>query len=53
MHHPGFPHRIARLAAAHHSGQLEFELKKIRRYKLIIIDRNWSGLLRRGDLILS
>ena len=29
---------IARLAAAHHTGQLEAELKKIRRYKLIIID---------------
>ncbi|PDQ34301.1 MAG: AAA family ATPase [Candidatus Lumbricidophila eiseniae] len=29
---------IARLAAAHHQGQLETELKKIRRYKLIIID---------------
>ncbi|MGH3932653.1 MAG: IS21-like element helper ATPase IstB [Pseudonocardiaceae bacterium] len=29
---------IARLTAAHHSGQLEAELKKIRRYKLIIID---------------
>jgi DNA replication protein DnaC len=29
---------IARLAAAHHAGQLEAELKKIRRYKLIIID---------------
>ena len=29
---------IARLSAAHHSGQLEAELKKIRRYKLIIID---------------
>ncbi|RRJ86030.1 AAA family ATPase [Gulosibacter macacae] len=29
---------IARLAAAHHQGQLEAELKKIRRYKLIIID---------------
>jgi DNA replication protein DnaC len=29
---------IARLTAAHHSGQLETELKKIRRYKLIIID---------------
>ena len=29
---------ITRLAAAHHTGQLEAELKKIRRYKLIIID---------------
>ena len=29
---------ITRLAAAHHAGQLEAELKKIRRYKLIIID---------------
>ena len=29
---------IARLATAHHAGQLEAELKKIRRYKLIIID---------------
>lgn len=29
---------IARLTTAHHSGQLETELKKIRRYKLIIID---------------
>ena len=29
---------IARLAAAHHAGALEAELKKIRRYKLIIID---------------
>ncbi|WP_159574235.1 IS21-like element helper ATPase IstB [Curtobacterium sp. 18060] len=29
---------IARLAAAHHKGQLEAELKKIRRYKLIIVD---------------
>lgn len=29
---------IARLSAAHHTGQLETELKKIRRYKLIIID---------------
>lgn len=29
---------IARLEAAHHQGQLEAELKKIRRYKLIIID---------------
>jgi len=29
---------IARLSAAHHTGQLEAELKKIRRYKLIIID---------------
>jgi DNA replication protein DnaC len=29
---------IARLAAAHHQGQLEAELKKIRRYKLIIVD---------------
>jgi DNA replication protein DnaC len=29
---------IARLAAAHHTGTLEAELKKIRRYKLIIID---------------
>ena len=29
---------ITRLAAAHHTGQLETELKKIRRYKLIIID---------------
>ncbi|AAT89211.1 transposase, ISlxx1-degenerated [Leifsonia xyli subsp. xyli str. CTCB07] len=29
---------IAHLALAHHQGQLEAELKKIRRYKLIIID---------------
>jgi len=29
---------IIRLAAAHQAGQLEAELKKIRRYKLIIID---------------
>ena len=29
---------IARLATAHHAGALEAELKKIRRYKLIIID---------------
>jgi DNA replication protein DnaC len=29
---------IARLATAYHAGQLETELKKIRRYKLIIID---------------
>src|SRR5919107_5443205 len=29
---------ITRLATAHQSGQLEAELKKIRRYKLIIID---------------
>ena len=29
---------IARLGAAHHAGHLETELKKIRRYKLIIID---------------
>jgi DNA replication protein DnaC len=29
---------IARLAGAHHAGALETELKKIRRYKLIIID---------------
>ena len=29
---------IARLAAAHHQGQLEQELKKVRRYKLIIVD---------------
>ncbi|ALE84826.1 ATPase AAA [Pseudonocardia sp. HH130629-09] len=29
---------ITRLAAAHQSGRLEAELKKIRRYKLIIID---------------
>ena len=29
---------IVRLAGAHHAGQLEAELKKIRRYKLIIID---------------
>jgi DNA replication protein DnaC len=29
---------IARLATAHHAGRLEAELKKIRRYKLIIID---------------
>jgi DNA replication protein DnaC len=29
---------IDRLARAHHAGQLEAELKKIRRYKLIIID---------------
>ena len=31
-------HWIDRLARAHHTGQLETELKKIRRYKLIIID---------------
>jgi DNA replication protein DnaC len=29
---------ISRLTAAHHAGQLEAELKKIRRYKLVIID---------------
>lgn len=29
---------IARLSAAHHAGVLEAELKKIRRYKLIIVD---------------
>lgn len=29
---------IARLGAAHHAGNLEAELKKIRRYRLIIID---------------
>ncbi|BBG02789.1 hypothetical protein Pdca_39980 [Pseudonocardia autotrophica] len=29
---------ITRLSAAHQSGRLEAELKKIRRYKLIIID---------------
>lgn len=29
---------ITRLTTAHHAGQLENELKKIRRYKLIIID---------------
>jgi DNA replication protein DnaC len=29
---------IARLSVAHHAGRLELELKKIRRYKLIIID---------------
>ena len=29
---------ITRLATAHQSGQLEAELRKIRRYKLIIID---------------
>jgi len=29
---------IARLAEAHRKGQLEAELKKIRRYKLIIVD---------------
>ena len=29
---------IARLTAAHHGGRLEAELKKIRRYKLIIVD---------------
>jgi DNA replication protein DnaC len=29
---------ITRLKAAHHVGQLETELKKIRRYKLIIVD---------------
>lgn len=29
---------IARLGAAHHSNRLEAELKKIRRYRLIIID---------------
>jgi DNA replication protein DnaC len=29
---------IARLTAAHHGGRLEAELKKIRRYKLIILD---------------
>ncbi|MFD7283941.1 IS21-like element helper ATPase IstB, partial [Streptomyces sp. NPDC059862] len=43
--HAGYPvlfdtagNWIARLAAAHHSGRPETELKKIRRYKLIIID---------------
>jgi DNA replication protein DnaC len=39
---------ITRLATAHQSGQLEAELKKIRRYKLIIIDlcrhRDYVGL---------
>jgi DNA replication protein DnaC len=29
---------IARLATAHHAGALEAELKKIRRYRLIIVD---------------
>ena len=29
---------ITRLGRAHHAGQLELELKKIRRYRLIIID---------------
>jgi DNA replication protein DnaC len=29
---------ITRLATAHQSGHLETELRKIRRYKLIIID---------------
>jgi DNA replication protein DnaC len=29
---------IARLGSAHHAGQLEAELKKIRRYRLIIVD---------------
>lgn len=29
---------ISRLTTAHHAGQLETELKKIRRYKLIIVD---------------
>jgi len=29
---------IARLGAAHHANRLEAELKKIRRYKLIIVD---------------
>src|SRR5690349_3006355 len=29
---------IARLSVAHHAGRLDTELKKIRRYKLIIID---------------
>jgi DNA replication protein DnaC len=29
---------IARLATAHQAGRLEAELKKIRRYKLIIVD---------------
>ena len=29
---------ITRLADAHHAGRLEAELKKIRRYKLIIVD---------------
>lgn len=29
---------ITRLAAAHHAGQLEAELKKIRRYKFITVD---------------
>ncbi|GLZ52314.1 IS21-like element helper ATPase IstB [Actinomycetospora sp. NBRC 106378] len=29
---------IARLGVAHHAGQLETELKKIRRYRLIIVD---------------
>lgn len=34
------PHRTGflRLTTAHHAGQLETELKKIRRYKLIVID---------------
>ena len=31
-------HWITRLADAHHAGRLDAELKKIRRYKLIIID---------------
>lgn len=31
-------HWIDRLALAHHASQLEVELKKVRRYKLIIID---------------
>ena len=35
---PAATHWIDRLARAHHTGQLETELKKIRRYKLIIID---------------
>jgi len=35
---PAATHWIDRLARAHHTGQLETELKKIHRYKLIIID---------------
>ena len=32
---------IARLGAAHHAGALEAELKKIRRYRLIVVDEVW------------
>ncbi len=34
---------ITRLAAAHHTNRLEIELKKIRRYKLIVIDEVGQG----------